>query len=116
MLDRGGIGESRDVAARPREAGDQSSTDWIGHVHHDDRDGRRRLLDRDDLWVTCDDDVELDPNHFGGEIGRKTILKDGVPALDLAEVAESALERLDDVDESFPRPATEIADPPRLLD
>jgi len=111
------------VPPLPREAGDQSSTDWIGHVHHDDRDGRRRLLDRDDLRVTCDDDVELDPNHFGGEIGqalelpiRKTILKDGVPALELAEVAESALERLHDVDESFPRPATEIADPPRLLD
>src|SRR5262249_57916731 len=85
-----------DVAARLREAGDETAANRIRYRHKDDRYGRGRLFGRDDdRGSRCDDDIDLKPDELGRDLSetlgaslRPAILDRNGPILDPAEFAQ----------------------------
>src|SRR5262249_21022565 len=85
-----------DVAARLREAGDETAANRIRYRHKDDRYGRGRLFGRDDdRGSRCDDDIDLEPDELGRDLSetlgaslRPAILDRNGPILDPAEFAQ----------------------------
>jgi hypothetical protein len=67
-LDSGIDTNPGDVAARPRQAGDETRSDWIACRRHDDWNFRSRLPCRGDgRRLRGDDDVDLEPDEFIGQ-------------------------------------------------
>jgi hypothetical protein len=82
-----------DVAARPRQTGDQAGADRVtGHQDH--WNGRGHSLEGADRKVTnCDQDIRLELHQLGGEVGQEVvaalaeaIVDDDVLPLDIAEL------------------------------
>jgi hypothetical protein len=88
--------EARHVAAGPRQTRNEACPERIRCCSEDDRYDRCRLLCRDDHWVGIrDDDIDLEPNQLGGELGgavaaslRPAILDRKVTPLNPAEFAQ----------------------------
>src|SRR6266446_2973 len=80
-----------DVAARPRQAGDEARTHRITG-HQDDRNGRGDSLEGADRKVAeCDQDIRPELHQLGGEIGHaivaalaEAVLDDDVLPFDIA--------------------------------
>ena len=89
-------GQSRGVAARPREATHEPRTDGIHGEHHDNRDGAGRVLRcRDRGVIARHDDVDLEAHQLGGEVGepfgapaRQAPLDGDILALHIPELAQ----------------------------
>ena len=83
------------VAARPRQARDQALPTGSPDDREDDRDDRCRLLCRRDGASYRDDDVDLEPDELGGDLGEALVAslrpaifdRDGA-TLDPAEFAQ----------------------------
>src|SRR5262245_29836290 len=62
--------QAGDVAARSRQVHNEAGADRISRRHKDDRDDRRRFLGGND-WCAppCHNDVDLEPDEFGGDLG-----------------------------------------------
>src|SRR4029450_6099904 len=88
--------QTREVAARPREALNEPGGDQIGRRDRNDGDRRRRPARRLDFTLAAhDDDADVEPDELGGKArerpglaGRETPLDHDVPALGVAEPAE----------------------------
>jgi hypothetical protein len=93
----GGGGQSRDIAARPRKAGDEPVGNRIGSTKEDNGYGPGRLLGGQGLGCASGhEDINLERNQFGRESGEPRRLPPGisefnhdVAALDVTEVAQS---------------------------
>ena len=88
--------QSSDVAARPRQTCDQAAADRVDRQCKDDGDDRCRLLYCGDGGFRRDDDVDLQPDELGRDLGvalgaalRPAILDRDGAALDPAEFAQS---------------------------
>jgi hypothetical protein len=91
---RAEAGQPRDIAARPRKAGDESVHNRIGTSSEDNGDSPGRLLGGQGVGCACgQDDINPERNQFGrksGEplelpLGRSDFIHD-VAALDVTEV------------------------------
>ena len=99
------VGQPRDVAARPREARDESEPAGIAHDRHDDRDRRGGVLGcRRCRRRPRYDDVHLETNQLGREFGQpvestigKSIVDDDILALNPPEFAQPLPERLNEM-------------------
>ena len=86
-----------DVTARPYEGSDQAGTDRVSDLCEHDRDDRRRLFCRDDRWgCRCYNDIHLQPDELGRELGQAlcaslcpAVLDRNIATLDPAELAQS---------------------------
>ena len=87
--------QAGDVAARPRQTGDEASAKRVRHRREHDRDDRGRLLRREDRRSRRDNDIDLEPDKLGGDL-RETLAASLRPAnldrdgatLDPAEFAQ----------------------------
>ena len=85
-----------DVAARPRQAGDEPRSDRIAHSRHDDRNCACRLPCRGGgRRLICDDDVDLEPDELIDQRAqaiwlavRRAELELNVLSLDIAMLAQ----------------------------
>ena len=67
---RGKAGQSSDVPARSRKAGDKPASNRIAIEGHDDRKRVRRCLDGPgDGWAGGDDEVYIETQELGRERG-----------------------------------------------
>src|SRR6185436_7836802 len=58
------------IAARPRQTGDETGADWVPHRRGDDWDHRRRLLCCNGGGGSPrDNDVDLEPDELGSDLG-----------------------------------------------
>ena len=97
------VGQPCDVPARAREARDEPEPDRIANADHDDGDRPVAFLAATAAGVAHrHDDVHLEPDQLGREVGqplepalRKSILDDDVLALDLAELPQALPERVE---------------------
>src|SRR6266567_3267575 len=97
-------GQPRDIAARPRQAGDEPAPNRIG-PSEDDRDRPGRLLDGHGGGSACDhNDINLERNQLCRKSGEPLILSLGISvfnhdiaALDVTEVTQSLEEGLSQV-------------------
>src|SRR5262249_45769612 len=60
--------QSGDVAARPRQAGDEAAADWIIGGGENDRDDRCRLLQRIGGPARADDHIDLEADELGSDL------------------------------------------------
>src|SRR5262245_15190030 len=59
--------ETCDIAARPGQAGNEPSTDWVERNRHNDRDGLG-CFPRNKDWATIrEDDINLQGDKFCGK-------------------------------------------------
>src|SRR5262245_41643089 len=88
--------QAGDVAARSRQVHNEAGADRVSRRHEDDRDDRRRLLGGNN-WCAppCHNDVELEPDEFGGDLGealfgtfRPAVLDCDGAALDPAKLTQ----------------------------
>src|SRR5207249_4375372 len=87
---------TRDIAARPREAGDEPAPDWICVGRHYDGDCLGRVLGNTSYGSTiCNDNVYLQMDKLSRELGgpiflpfRKSPLNDDILSLNIAEVSQ----------------------------
>jgi hypothetical protein len=94
--------DARDVATRPRQAGNQPVPHRIDGGRHHDGDRAGRVLGRADRWRACrHDDVYREPDQLSGQIREavvvpfcRTGLNCEVLALQVAEVPQALAERL----------------------
>jgi hypothetical protein len=99
---RGEGGQPRDIAARPRKAGDEPAQNRIGSSSENNGDSPGRLLGGQDGEAVCGhDDINLQRNQFGRESGEplqlplgRSVFDHDVAALDVTEVTESLEEGL----------------------
>src|SRR5712692_4615210 len=100
---RSEAGQPRDIAARPRQAGDESARDRIANSSEDNGEGPGRLLGGQggDCASAGHDDINLERNQFGRESGEPIGLPLGisvfdheVAALDVTEITQSLTEGL----------------------
>jgi hypothetical protein len=61
--------QSSDVAAWPRQAGDEAGAERVVGDRKDDRDDRCRLLCSSDCASDRDDDIDLAPDELSGDLG-----------------------------------------------
>ena len=98
---RGQNRQARDVAAWPRQAGDEARPNRIATGRHDDGNGRGRLLGRLDCRSRPgDEDIHREADQLSGELGetvrrRLAVLKGEVLALAVAQRAQPLLEGLE---------------------
>ena len=87
--------QAGDVAARPRQTGDEASAKRVRHRREHDRDDRGRLFRCEHRRSRRDNDIDLEPDKLGGDL-RETLEaslrpanldRDGA-ALDPAEFAQ----------------------------
>ncbi len=110
-----------DVAARPRQAGDEARTHRITG-HQDDRNGRGDSLEGADRKVAeCDQDILPELHQLGGEIGHaivaalaEAVLDDDVLPFDIAKLFQALAKsrHLRRISRRSSRP--DPADPPDL--
>src|SRR5262245_12269324 len=63
-------GHPRDIAARPRKAGDEAARNQIGSNSEDNGDSVGRLLGGQGMGLACGhDDINLERNQFGRKSG-----------------------------------------------
>src|SRR5262245_2353155 len=88
--------QAGDVAARSRQVHNEAGADRVSRRHEDDRDDRRRLLGGNN-WCAppCHNDVDLEPDEFGGDLGealfgtfRPAVLDCDGAALDPAKLTQ----------------------------
>ena len=97
---RGEQGQPRDIAARPRKAGDEPVRNRIGNTGDDNGDGSGRLLGGQGMGCAWgEDDINLERNQFGRESGEPldlplgtSVFEHEVAALDVPEVTQSLTE------------------------
>src|SRR5262245_25416116 len=95
-------GDTSDVASRPPQAHHESATDWVSSRRHDDRDRTRRVFRRKHRGrLEGDDDVDFEPNQFGGERGgaiaqalRSAPFDEDILSLDVSMLAQAVTDRL----------------------
>jgi hypothetical protein len=77
------VRQAGDVAARPRKAGDQAGADRVSRRREHDRNDRCRLLYRED-WCGSprDNDIDLEPDQFGRDLGESLAAAFGPAILD----------------------------------
>ena len=88
--------QAGDVAARSRQARDQAAANRVRRRREHDRDDRCRLLCRENGWGCLrDDDIDLEPDELGRDLGvalaaslRPAILDRDGATLDPAEFAQ----------------------------
>ena len=98
-------GQPRDIAARPRKAGDEPARNRIGSRTEYNGEGPGRLLGGQGMECGYGhDDVNLERNEFGRKSGKPLELPLGisvfdhdVAALDVTEVTQSSTEGLGQV-------------------
>src|SRR5262249_36344539 len=61
--------QAGDVAARPRQTCDIAARNRVERRGEDDRDSRRRLLYRGDYAPRCDNDIDLQRDELGRDLG-----------------------------------------------
>src|SRR6266581_4175822 len=91
---------------RWRQTGDESGTDRIDTVGHDNRDGRGRLHGRNRIWICPGDDlVHAEPDQFRGKRGQpfhlavgEAVLDDDILANAVAEAPQALLERVTEME------------------
>ena len=72
-------GQARDIAARPRKAGDEPVRNRIGSTKENNGDGPGRLFGRHGVGCACgEDDINLERNQFCGEGGELLVLPLGI--------------------------------------
>jgi hypothetical protein len=89
--------QARDVAPWVRQAGDEPLPNRITGARHHNRDRARGVLGRPDrVAAPRHDDVHLEPNQLGRQVGeplvpplRIPVLNDEVLALDVVELAQT---------------------------
>ncbi len=94
---RGDVGQPRDIAARPRKAGDEPARNRIGSRSEDNGEGPGRLLGGQSLGCASgQDDINLERNQFGRKSGEPlgpplgiSVFNLDVAALDVTEVTQS---------------------------
>ena len=100
---RGDDGRPRDVAARPRKAGDEPVRNRIASRSEDNRDGLGRLLGGQGGVCASSghDNIDLERNQFGRKSGKPLGLPPGisvfdhdVATLDVTEVTQALEEGL----------------------
>ena len=75
---RGCTGHSRDVAAGPGEAGDETRCHRIGCRRHDDRNRLRGLFGgHGGRRLKGDDDIDVQAHQLGGQLGQPIVLSFG---------------------------------------
>ncbi len=93
----GRTGQPSDVAARPRQAGNETGSNWIARPRHDDWNLCRRMPRRGDgRRQRRDDDIDLEKNQFVSQpaqalrlaIGGAELERDALP-LDVAVLAQA---------------------------
>ena len=73
----------RDVAARPREAGDDARGNSVADAHHDDGYRCGSLLGRKgSRCASGHEDVNLEPDQLGRQVGEAIKLPSAQPGLD----------------------------------
>src|SRR5262249_38417217 len=95
------VGQSRDVAAGPRQAIDQPSANRVPGCCHDDWGYRSHFFSRQSFGSTAgDNDIHFEVDQLGGKIGKAivftlciSVLNDYVLSLDPSALAQSLLER-----------------------
>jgi hypothetical protein len=95
--------QPRDIAAGPSEAFDEPCANCIGYDREDDRNRAGRSLgSQRGRRIRSDDDVRIQTHQLGGELGQsfdlaacEPILDSDVLALDVPELAEPSLKRVD---------------------
>src|SRR5207237_715392 len=103
---RGEVGQPRDIAARPREAGDEPAPNWIANSSEDNGDSPSRLLGHtggECAWGGHDD-IHLERNQFGRKSGEPgglplglSVFDHEVAALDVTDITQSLTERVGQV-------------------
>ena len=100
---RGEEGQPRDIAARPRKAGDEPAPNRIGSSSEHNGEGPGRLLGgQGGECASCShDDINLERNQFGRKSGEPlglplgtSVFNHEVAALDVTEVTQSLEEGL----------------------
>src|SRR5215472_4641367 len=89
--------QSRDIAARSRQARDDAGADWIASRREHDRNDRRCLFCRKGWWsVVSKDDIDVHPNEIVCEPGQTLVASFGptvfdrkIAAFDPAQFAHS---------------------------
>ena len=71
------------VAARPRQTCDIAARNRVERRGEDDRDSRRRLLYRGDYAPRCDNDIDLQRDELGRDLGEALATPFGPANLDL---------------------------------
>jgi hypothetical protein len=91
--------QAGDVAARPRQAGDEAAADRIDRDREDDGDCRGRLLGGGDAGARGHHDVDLAAHELGRDLGEALVAAVGPAivdrdraALDPAELAKARRE------------------------
>ncbi len=87
---------SPQIAARSRQIRDEPGADRVSNQSEDDRDDRCRLLCRDDRCGSrCDNDIDLEPDKLGRNLGgalaaslRPAVLDRNIATLGPAELAK----------------------------
>src|SRR6266545_6002325 len=99
---RGEVGQPRDIATRPREAGDEPAPNRIAS-NKDNGDSRSRLLGHTGAECASfgHDDINLERNQFGRKSGEPlelplgiSVFNHDVAALDVTEITQSLTEGL----------------------
>src|SRR5262245_18946025 len=87
--------QAGDVATRPRQTGDKASAKRVRHRREYDWDNRGRLFRCEDRRSRCDNNIDLETDKLGGDLGetleaslRPTNLDDDGTALDPSEFAQ----------------------------
>jgi hypothetical protein len=120
------VSHPRHISPRAREARDEPAPNRIGNGEHDDRDRRGGVLGRHDReGRRCGDDIDLQPDQLGREVGqavrpalRESRLDDDVLALDPPELTQPFPKRRAGTAVTGGRAGREKADPvdlPRRL-
>jgi hypothetical protein len=112
------VGQPRDVPARVRQACDESGPNRIANCHYDDGDRPGGVLGcRHSFHRHRQDDVHLEPDQFGREVGqpvepslRISIFDDNILTLNPPKLAQPLPERLPDIWGGGGRAAREITD------
>ena len=120
-------GQTCDIAAGPRKAGDEPLRHRIANGSEDDGEGRRRLLGGQSGEGASGghDDIDLERNQLGRKSGEPLGLPCGIPVfdqevttLDVPKVTQSLKEGLSCTgigDRQVGRQVAYSSDPPRLL-
>ncbi len=102
---RGEVGQPRDIAARPRKAGDEPVRNRIDNRSEDNGDSLGRLLGGQGLGCASgQDDINLERNQFGRKSGEPlepplgiAVFDHDVATLDVTELTQSLTEGLSQV-------------------
>src|SRR5262249_48686706 len=63
-------GQTRNVAARPRETRNRAGANWVVRHRENNRDDRCSLLCCEDGSPGRDNNIDLEPNKLGGDLGK----------------------------------------------